>query len=51
MRLQIQTIVSMPFAENSYVVWQEGRADAVLIGESLMRATRPSAKLRELIET
>ena len=26
----------------------QGRADAVLIGESLMRADRPSAKLREL---
>jgi glyoxylase-like metal-dependent hydrolase (beta-lactamase superfamily II) len=31
MRLQIQTIVSMPFAENTYVAWGEGRADCVVI--------------------
>ena len=31
MRLQIQTIVSMPFAENTYVVWREGRTDCVVV--------------------
>lgn len=31
MQPQIQTIVSMPFAENTYVAWIEGRADALVI--------------------
>jgi glyoxylase-like metal-dependent hydrolase (beta-lactamase superfamily II) len=31
MRVQIQTIVSMPFAENTYIAWREGRADCVVI--------------------
>jgi glyoxylase-like metal-dependent hydrolase (beta-lactamase superfamily II) len=31
MPVQIQTIVSMPFAENSYVVWREGIGQAVVI--------------------
>jgi glyoxylase-like metal-dependent hydrolase (beta-lactamase superfamily II) len=34
-RLHIQTIVSMPFEENSYVVWREGRADAVVFDPGL----------------
>ena len=29
--LQIKTIVSMPFMENSYVVWNEGRADCFVV--------------------
>jgi glyoxylase-like metal-dependent hydrolase (beta-lactamase superfamily II) len=33
--LQVQTIVSMPFAENTYVVWREGRGDAVVIDPGL----------------
>ena len=41
MRLQIQTIVSMPFAENTYVAWQEGRADCVVIDPG----TEPDAVL------
>lgn len=35
MHLQIQTIVSMPFAENTYVLWLEGRADAVVVDPGL----------------
>ena len=35
MSLQIHTIVSMPFAENTYVVRREGRADAVVIDPGL----------------
>jgi glyoxylase-like metal-dependent hydrolase (beta-lactamase superfamily II) len=31
MRLQIQTIVSMPFAENTYVAWKEGTDGCVVI--------------------
>src|SRR5262245_191976 len=31
MRLQIHTIVSMPFAENTYVVWPDGSRKAVVI--------------------
>ena len=32
-----------------YLAIAQGRADAVLVGESLMRAEQPSAKLRELL--
>jgi hydroxyacylglutathione hydrolase len=46
MRLQIQTIVSMPFAENTYVAWQEGRTDAVVIDPG----TEPEAILAVLRE-
>lgn len=35
MALQIHTIVSMPFAENTYVLRLEGRADAVVIDPGL----------------
>lgn len=35
MPLQIHTIVSMPFAENTYVVWQPGRSDALVIDPGL----------------
>src|ERR1700693_6331781 len=35
MPLQIHTIVSMPFAENTYVVWQPGRRDALVIDPGL----------------
>jgi hydroxyacylglutathione hydrolase len=35
MKLQIQTIVSMPFAENTYVVWQDGKSEAVVIDPGL----------------
>jgi glyoxylase-like metal-dependent hydrolase (beta-lactamase superfamily II) len=44
MRLQIQTIVSMPFAENTYVAWREGRADCVVIDPG----TEPDAILEFL---
>jgi hydroxyacylglutathione hydrolase len=35
MTLQIHTIVSMPFAENTYVVWQPGRHDCLVIDPGL----------------
>jgi hydroxyacylglutathione hydrolase len=31
MALQVQTIVSMPFAENTYVVWRDGSPDALVV--------------------
>src|SRR5688500_4512184 len=31
MPVQIQTIVSMPFAENTYVAWADGQTDAVVV--------------------
>lgn len=31
MRVTVQPIESMPFAENSYVVWADGSADAVVV--------------------
>ena len=34
-KLNIHTIVSMPFAENSYIAWLEGRDDAVVIDPGL----------------
>jgi hydroxyacylglutathione hydrolase len=33
--LQIQTVVSQPFEENSYIVWLEGRSDALVIDPGL----------------
>jgi hydroxyacylglutathione hydrolase len=33
--LEIQTIVSLPFEENSYVVWLAGRSDALVIDPGL----------------
>lgn len=33
--LQIHTLVSMPFAENTYVVWQPGRTDTLVIDPGL----------------
>jgi glyoxylase-like metal-dependent hydrolase (beta-lactamase superfamily II) len=33
--LQIRTVVSLPFQENTYIVWQDGRADAVVIDPGL----------------
>jgi glyoxylase-like metal-dependent hydrolase (beta-lactamase superfamily II) len=33
--LRVHTIVSMPFAENTYVVWRDGREDAVVIDPGL----------------
>ena len=33
--LNIQTIVSMPFEENTYVVWRPGRRDALVIDPGL----------------
>ena len=33
--LQIHTIVSMPFAENTYVVWQPERRDVLVIDPGL----------------
>jgi glyoxylase-like metal-dependent hydrolase (beta-lactamase superfamily II) len=35
MSMQIQTIESMPFAENTYLVWQEGQPNAVVIDPGL----------------
>jgi glyoxylase-like metal-dependent hydrolase (beta-lactamase superfamily II) len=35
MTLQVRTLVSMPFEENTYVVWLEGRADALVIDPGL----------------
>lgn len=33
--LQIHTLVSMPFSENTYVVWQPGRTDALVFDPGL----------------
>jgi glyoxylase-like metal-dependent hydrolase (beta-lactamase superfamily II) len=33
--LQIHTLVSMPFAENTYIVWRPGRADALVFDPGL----------------
>jgi len=33
--LQIHTLVSMPFAENTYVAWREGFTDALVIDPGL----------------
>jgi glyoxylase-like metal-dependent hydrolase (beta-lactamase superfamily II) len=35
MTVQIHTIVSQPFDENTYVVWREGRRDALVIDPGL----------------
>lgn len=35
MPLQVRTIVSMPFQENTYLVWREGQADALVIDPGL----------------
>lgn len=35
MEIQVRPIVSMPFAENSYVVWRPGRTDALVIDPGL----------------
>jgi len=35
MSLHIHSIVSMPFAENTYVLWREGRQDAVVVDPGL----------------
>jgi glyoxylase-like metal-dependent hydrolase (beta-lactamase superfamily II) len=34
-KLQIHTIVSQPFAENTYIVWLEGRRDALVVDPGL----------------
>lgn len=46
MSIQIQTIVSMPFAENCYVVWRDGSRDALVIDPG----TEPEAILGFLQE-
>src|SRR4051812_20736664 len=33
--LQIHTVVSMPFQENTYILWQEDRQDAVVVDPGL----------------
>ncbi len=33
--LELQTVVSMPFAENTYIVWRKGRNDAVVFDPGL----------------
>jgi glyoxylase-like metal-dependent hydrolase (beta-lactamase superfamily II) len=35
MAIEIHTIVSMPFAENTYIVWEGGRTDALVIDPGL----------------
>jgi glyoxylase-like metal-dependent hydrolase (beta-lactamase superfamily II) len=35
MSLQVRTVVSMPFEENTYVVWLDGRTDALVIDPGL----------------
>ena len=35
MALQVHTIVSMPFQENTYIVWREDRSDALVIDPGL----------------
>ena len=35
MNLQVRTLVSMPFQENTYVVWLDGRSDAIVIDPGL----------------
>src|SRR5919198_2990105 len=47
MRLEIQTIVSMPFAENTYVVWPDGNREALVIDPG----TEPDAILTFLTDT
>jgi glyoxylase-like metal-dependent hydrolase (beta-lactamase superfamily II) len=46
MALQIQTIVSMPFAENTYIAWRDGSREAVVIDPG----TEPEAILQFLAE-
>ena len=45
--MHIQTLVSMPFAENTYILWQEGRSDAVVFDPGL----EPESILNFLSET
>jgi hydroxyacylglutathione hydrolase len=35
MNLQVRSVLSMPFAENTYVVWLTGRSDALVIDPGL----------------
>lgn len=35
MPLQVHTLVSQPFAENTYVLWQEGRTDTLVVDPGL----------------
>jgi hydroxyacylglutathione hydrolase len=35
MKLMIQTVVSMPFAENTYIAWREGQTEAIVIDPGL----------------
>jgi hydroxyacylglutathione hydrolase len=46
MSLQIKTIVSMPFAENSYILWREGQTEAIVVDPGL----EPNLILEELEE-
>lgn len=46
MALQIQTIVSMPFAENTYIAWRDGSQQCVVIDPG----TEPEAVLQFLTE-
>ena len=45
MPLQIHTVVSEPFAENSYVVWRDGGGEAIVIDPGY----EPEA-IREVLE-
>ena len=44
--LQIQTIVSQPFEENTYIVWQPPRSDALVIDPGL----EPDAILESVLQ-
>src|SRR5262245_57160320 len=46
MALQVHTVVSMPFAENTYLFWRDGRSDAVVVDPGL----EPGAILEALEE-
>ncbi len=46
MSLHIHTIVSMPFAENTYVLWRDGRTDCVVVDPGL----EPELILRSLAD-
>src|SRR5438874_12301440 len=44
--MELHTVVSMPFAENTYIVWQAGSADAVVIDPGF----EPGPVLEKLVE-
>lgn len=44
--MQLHTVVSMPFAENTYIVWQSGSSDAIVIDPGF----EPESVLEKLTE-